>query len=140
MILGVTFHPMYKKTCFLLDKPPTFIYDDAADSRCALVATDYETGLMSRYIFQQSGPSFKAFAGREFDIPLVSGNSIHASGDWWYGGFPSTSHKEISYLTLDEVRKNGNKSLLFCAHMESHKFLTAFNTYKFIEWTDVLLM
>lgn len=140
MILGVTFHPMYKKTCFLLDKPPTFIYEDDANSRRALVATDYETGLMSRYIFQQSGPGFKAFAGREFDIPLTNGEVVHADGNWWYGGFPSTSHKEISYLTLGEVRESGNKSLLFCAHMESHKFLTAFNTYKFIEWTEVLLM
>lgn len=30
--------------------------------------------------------AFRAFAGREFDIPLENGEVIHCNGQWWQGG------------------------------------------------------
>lgn len=49
---------------------------------------------------------FKAFAGREFDIPLENGETIHCNGQWWHGGSEQAEKilgKEIVGATVNDV-------------------------------------
>jgi hypothetical protein len=42
-----------------------------------------DSGFMKFYKYERPGENWKAFAGREFDIPMADGSVIKASGQWW---------------------------------------------------------
>ncbi|ALJ98271.1 hypothetical protein BiPBO1_57 [Brucella phage BiPBO1] len=46
---------------------------------------------------------FKAFAGREFDIPLKNGGTVRAKGQYWSAGLEGFT--ETAYGTVDELKK-----------------------------------
>jgi len=43
----------------------------------------HDSGVFQFYGYERPSPNWKAFAGREFDIPMADGSVIHASGQWW---------------------------------------------------------
>jgi hypothetical protein len=62
----------------LVDEMPVLVFEK---NRGLLVAT--HDGFSQCYEYQTPGPTFKAFGGREFDIPLKDGTVEHAWGQWW---------------------------------------------------------
>lgn len=66
------------QTFLVLDEKPNLKYERDGDY---LVGED--CGFYNFYQHQKPSKAFKAFCGREFDIPLVDGGVVRATGQWW---------------------------------------------------------
>lgn len=77
-IKDIIIHGPYKQVFIVLDKKPEFKYERKGS---LLIASD--DGCYSCYGFERPVGRMKAFAGREFDIPLKNGGVEHANGQWW---------------------------------------------------------
>ena len=62
----------------VLDEYPVFKYERKGDW---LIAED--RGFYSFFGYASPSRHFKAFGGREFDIPLINGEIVKANGQWW---------------------------------------------------------
>lgn len=91
----------YRQTFVVIDRPLHFIYERKGH---ALVAND--GGFYSSYYHGRPSASWQAFAGRKFDVPMMDGTVIKASGEWWYGGHEKNAPEEIvsvGVATLDQL-------------------------------------
>ena len=68
----------------VVDRRPEFLYERKANW---LIAED--SGFFNFYFYEKPFAEFKAFAGREFMIPMRDGSMVKANGQWWYGIEPS---------------------------------------------------
>ena len=66
------------QTMIVIDKHPEFKYKRVGDM---LIAED--SGFFSFYKYKKPSKNWEAFAGREFDIHLDSGEIEKAYGQWW---------------------------------------------------------
>jgi hypothetical protein len=62
----------------ILNRMPELLYE--RDGRW-LIGED--SGFFNFYFYERPGPTWKAFAGRKFDIPMKNGTIEHAHGQWW---------------------------------------------------------
>ncbi len=69
----------------VVDRMPSLVYEQR--SRVLLVGHD--SGCFGFYGYETPGPTWKAFCGRKFEIPMVDGSVIEASGQWWDPGLPA---------------------------------------------------
>lgn len=67
-----------KGEALVLNRDPKFLYEGDGQ---ALIARDGP--FVAVYRYERPCGRFKAFAGREFDIPLKNGKLVHATGQWW---------------------------------------------------------
>ena len=67
---------------FVLDEPIKYTYEKFDEM---LIGSD-ESGIFYNCLFYERPiGQFKAFAGREFDLPLKDGGTIHCNGQYWDG-------------------------------------------------------
>lgn len=66
---------------YVLDRYPEFRFQKEGSILWA-----NHSGFFKVYHYERPSGRFQAFAGREFDIPMVDGSSIRAKGDWWDAG------------------------------------------------------
>lgn len=71
-------HKYGTQTQVVLDRMPHFVFE-----RRDNFLIGHDAGVFAFYRYEKPGPTWKAFAGREFDIPMMDGSIIHASGQWW---------------------------------------------------------
>lgn len=64
----------------VVDRMPSFFYERDGSW---LVGED--SGFFNFYYHERPSGRFKAFAGRNFTIPMQDGSKIEASGQWWNG-------------------------------------------------------
>lgn len=65
-----------------MDEPIKYTYEKINEM---LIGSD-ETGIFYDCLFYEKPfGRFKAFGGREFDLPLKDGGTIHCSGQYWDG-------------------------------------------------------
>ena len=97
----------WKQTFLVLNRKPDFVYDKIDNW---LIAED--NGFFSFYYFEKPAGRFKAFAGREFDIPLNTGEILKATGQWWDGVPKEYQNKVTStgYGTVESL----SKCYVFC--------------------------
>lgn len=97
----------WKQTFIILNRKPEFVYDKIDNW---LIAED--NGFFSFYYFEKPVGRSKAFAGREFDIPLKTGEIIKATGQWWDGVPEEYKHKvkSVGYGTVDSL----SRCYVFC--------------------------
>ena len=62
----------------VISRRPEIVYERKGEF---LVGED--SGIFNFYKHGACGATWKAFAGREFDIPLKDGTAEHAHGQWW---------------------------------------------------------
>jgi len=67
----------------VLDALPVFTYERIQRKEGVYLLAE-DDGFYSAYKYERPGPTWKAFAGREFDLPMKEGGSIHATGEWWF--------------------------------------------------------
>ena len=68
----------------VLDRMPIFKYEKkVCDGKTFLIAED--SGFFSFYKYDSPAGRFVAFAGRKFDIPMLDGSMLDATGQWWDG-------------------------------------------------------
>lgn len=87
----------------VLNRLPDFKYVKKGN---LLLAED--SGFYSCYYYGRPDKYSQAFAGRKFDIPMLDGSVIKASGQWWNGEHPI--YKEIKavrhgYSTIDKLKR-----------------------------------
>jgi len=87
----------------VLDNMPDFKYEEKImEGRRVLIAKD---GIFSSlYYFQQPDQYAKAFAGREFKIPMKDGSFIIAKGQWWHGHSDADT-VSVGISTVEELAK-----------------------------------
>lgn len=69
---------------YVLNRRPVFKYVRSGN---VLYAED--SGIYSIYVYESPSRAFRAFGGREFDLPLADGGVEHCNGQWWDGGTAS---------------------------------------------------
>lgn len=62
----------------VVDRMPDFIYE-----RDGIWLTGEDSGFFKFYRYEAPTGGFQAFAGRKITIPLKSGETIIADGQWW---------------------------------------------------------
>lgn len=84
------------------DRKPVFVYERKG---IWLIAED--SGFFGFYKYDPPGHSWRAFGGREFDIPLKNGSIEKAYGQWW--DYMPPDHNglliETGYGTPEELSK-----------------------------------
>ena len=102
-IQDVIIHGEHKQVSIVLDKMPEFIYEKKGEY--LLFAED--DSFYESYAYERSAHA-KAFAGREFDIPMKDGSIIKANGQWWDSGIRAATPEDITQVginTLDGLKK-----------------------------------
>lgn len=97
-----------------------------------LIGKDESETFIDVLFYERPFGRFKAFAGREFDLPLSDGSSIHCSGEWWSGG--SDKAEKILKTKLVGATYNDIESLKKCYVYMGHcavkdKWLDLVNAY-----------
>lgn len=67
----------------VLDKDPEITYERHDEF---LFGLDEHGVFANSYGYESPGPTWKAFGGRKFNIPMTDGTVIEASGQWWDKG------------------------------------------------------
>ncbi len=62
----------------VVNREPNYLYERKGNW---LLAED--SGLFSFYYYERPSKGFYAFAGREFNIPMINGSIKKAYGQWW---------------------------------------------------------
>lgn len=65
---------------FVLNKRPVITYEPYKNF---LIGLDEDATFCNAYVHQTPSRYAKAFAGREFDIPMTDGSVTKAKGQWW---------------------------------------------------------
>lgn len=113
-------------TCLVLNRMPDYLYEKHDTVLCG-----NDEGFYSFYRYEYPSGRFKAFAGREFDLPMKDGSITHCDGQWWDGGAKTGSEilkvdLETTYIvTISELKKYS--TLIYPTHIEKdyHKLLLA---------------
>lgn len=87
----------------ILDKPVEIKYEKDGD---LLYGTCQHGVFTNSYVYDRPSKGWEAFGGREFDIPMVDGSVIEASGQWWCGGQSEFSEKigaNLIFVTANSV-------------------------------------
>ena len=93
----------FKQVFLVLDKMPNFIYERKGN---CLIASD--DGFYDTLYYEKPFGRFKAFAGREFDIPLKDGTVEKATGQWWDGKHQENAPEPIvsvGYSTIEQLHR-----------------------------------
>lgn len=99
----------------VLDKEPEFLYERRNQN---LVASD--DGFYSCYHYEQPKHS-RAFAGREFDIPLKDGPVIKANGQWWDGGHRKNAPEPITSIGYKTIEGLNRCYVFIAGHISTEK-------------------
>ena len=83
-----------KGEAYVFNRKPVFLFEKFGKE---LVAKDGP--FEARYHYQEPTERWKAFAGREFSIPMLDGSKIEASGQWWHHVNTDLAH--ITYETVE---------------------------------------
>ncbi len=88
---------------FVLSEWPKITYERHGNH---LLGLDEHGVFANSYVYEKPGPTWKAFAGRKFDIPMTDGTVTKACGQWWDGGssaFTEALGCEIISVTAREI-------------------------------------
>lgn len=69
-----------------------------------LIGIDDTGTFVDCLIYERPTAGFKAFGGREFNIELTNGETVHCNGQWWHGGFEKAEKILGSKLVSATVR------------------------------------
>lgn len=113
-----------KQRFFVIDRDPDYKYEkiEIPGEGIFLVASDGP--LVNCYRHETPSGRFRAFAGREFDIPMKDGTVIKADGQWW-DDTPRYIRKDCydeGLRTLDKL----TECFVFCGHMVKRSVVDAF--------------
>lgn len=80
-----------KQRMLVIDRMPQCLFE-----RKGRLLIGHDSGFFRFYRYDSPSPGFVAFAGRKFEIPMVDGSVIEASGQWW-----DVSAEDYRGLTYD---------------------------------------
>lgn len=87
----------------VVDEIPTLTYEQKGS---LLIGSDDSNLLFNCLYYQTPRGNEKAFAGREFYLPLKDGGSIHCDGKWWQGREAECAEKlgiELAHITIRDL-------------------------------------
>lgn len=93
---------------FVLNRMPEFKYQYLEGNQSILYAED--GGFYSVFKYDRPSGNWQAFAGREFDLPLIDGGVVKCKGQWWGDGMSLVTEKlnlefsSVTYSTVDRLR------------------------------------
>ncbi|MBO1003150.1 hypothetical protein [Pseudogracilibacillus auburnensis] len=91
------------RVALVLKKPLKFTYEKHGD---LLIGTDNLGVFVNIFLYRRPVGKWKAFGGREFDIPMKDGSVIKATGQWWDGGLSRAEEilgQEIVNVTAEDI-------------------------------------
>lgn len=104
-----------KQRFFIIDREPDFKYKKFEIPGEGLFLIAEDGPLVSCYRFETPVGKWKAFGGREFDIPMTDGTVTKANGQWWH----DTPKSIYKYYYEEGVRslKDLTDCFVFCSAM-----------------------
>lgn len=72
-----------------------------------------DCGVFQFYGYEQPGPTWKAFGGRKFEIPMADGTTIKANGQWWDPSIPADYRDLLYSFGLNTEEKLGECHVFF---------------------------
>lgn len=111
----------FVQTFIVLDKMPELKFERKGS---LLVATD---GIFySAYALDlPSGRGAKAFAGREFEIPLINGGVEHAKGQWWQCLHPDVEGIELVSHGISSLKDLAKCYVFYGGYQMDKRFVDA---------------
>lgn len=85
----------------VVDEMPKLTYEEIGG---LLIGSDDANLTFDCLYYDRPTAHFKAFAGREFDLPLKNGGTVHCNGQWWSGKVRECSEKVG--ITLGDITIN----------------------------------
>lgn len=91
----------------VVDEMPDLTYEKKG---MYLIGSD-DSGLLFDCLYLQHDSYAKAFAGREFDLPMKDGTTTHCNGQYWSGRTRECAELlgvelgDVTIQTLDELKK-----------------------------------
>lgn len=98
-----------KQVFYSLDENPEMIYEKHGS---LLIGKDKSEVFYDVLIYERCGPTWKAFEGREFDLPMADGSTTHCHGQYWSGG--TSKAEELLGIKLDEIAAKSVSDLIRC--------------------------
>lgn len=92
---------------YVLDRKPEFVYQRLGDN--VLFAQD--GFFVNTFIYDRPSKNMKAFAGREFDLPMIDGSVTKCNGQWWAGGIHEAEKKlgvKLVHCTSEDIESLRN--------------------------------
>lgn len=113
-----------KQTFYSLDERPEMIYEKHGS---LLIGKDKSEVFYDVLIYEGCGPTWKAFGGREFDLPMADGSTTHCYGQYWSGG--TSRAEELLGIKLARIAAESVSELARCYvysgyHVDVEKFET----------------
>ena len=90
-IVDVINHYHCTQAMIVVDRQPAPIFE-----RRGQLLIGHDSGFYKFYGYETPGPTWEAFGGREFDIPMADGTIIKANGQWWDPGIPK-DYRDLLY-------------------------------------------
>ena len=100
---------------FVFDEIPPKLYEKHGD---LLIGYDNSKTIIDCLYYERPSGRFYAFAGREFDLPLRDGGSIHCYGQYWDGKSSDCAKVlgiDICPLTAS-TKEELSKCYVFCSY------------------------
>lgn len=92
----------------VVDEIPQIVYEEYGKF---LIGSDDKGVLFNCLVYERPIGVFKAFGGREFDLPMKDGSVTHCYGQYWHDTFNNASKvlgfklASITIQTLDDLKK-----------------------------------
>ena len=117
-----------KRVFYSLDEEPEMLYEKQGN---LLIGNDTSGIFYDVLIYEGSGPTWKAFGGREFDLPMKDGSTTHCSGQYWSGG--TEKAEELLGIQLGGIAAEDISKLVecygYCSYLvDTEKFLSLIET------------
>ena len=87
----------------VFNRSPNYIYEKKGDLLYAI-----DGPFVSCFQYEEPSIAFKAFAGREFELPMKDGTVTKCNGQWWDKGIDKLSgilNVKLQHLTMGTVEK-----------------------------------
>lgn len=94
---------------YSLDESPEMIYEKHGS---LLIGKDESGVFYDVLIYEGCGPTWKAFGGREFDLPMADGSTTHCYGQYWSGG--TSKAEELLGIKLVGIAAESVSDLVHC--------------------------
>ena len=145
-IVDVIIHPChgiykgFKQTFVVIDRPLRFLYEHrykTHEDDC-LVASD--DGWYDCLFYERPDKNWRAFSGREFDIPMKDGTVVKASGQWWDGRHQENAPEPIisvGVATIDQLNNCYAFSSGHVSKVKLEKWLSENAPCTVYDWYDI---
>lgn len=101
----------------VVDKMPDFLFERKTEPDGRFLVGE-NSGFFIFYKYGEPSRHFQAFGGRKFDIPLLDGGVVKASGEWW-DSTPDSYHGMLYSIGIGTPSELGSCNVYTAIHADA---------------------